>query len=738
MYIKNIAMGSQDNFTDKMLGLLDMDANPIYTNSGHTATYTPSLYQNGLGIAIRINHTRMGYNSDVIASIGLGNVLDSRYSIFPFQINFNNSALGAGTSQSDIEFTEVDISGNAPDNWDIDRYQYYFTLEYDGQNKKHHAAIPAGIDWETLKADLIANNKKLYRNEDICKWFYVGSGEHKISFILGRCDGTASGSSADNETPALNVYTRNVSGDYYFSGGYIRNGTTPESPAVLPSGSYGSGQFSVKTLRSVVPNSIDNAFISGRFTSNVTNDNPITDCTMLQFGIVQYNGKKYFGTWIVTYAIKYYWGYPLISGTTWNLANLDTSMPVSYTEDMEKYSLEFYGICLDELDVEIETEDGEIPPEVNPDGDYQYPSFPHRFLDTQSFGILADATSAGFHVYRLTSSDFNKLASQIWNWGNIVNNVLTQIEDKGLIKGAIDAATSSIIQSKLSPSDCIVFARKMPYAVTNPPAGILDSLFSLRLGGQYLDVQGNAYLAERIVRTVATNWQFTGPTKTFLDMGSNVSVSIMLPYVGTVQIPADAVMDGHLDISYAFDIISGQCGVQIITTARDGRQQTYGTYTGAPSVNIPLAIADSNITGRQIATARAAVNGIAGAIKGYSTGGLIGRGGVVSSLIGAAAAIAEEQAAPADFNQVTSLGTDSAIISPCDILIQITYPATVDLQNTINLIGACAYKTGRVADFVSPDMDKPTRFSYIDTDGITATAEELAMIEQVLKEGVYL
>ena len=117
---------------------------------------------------------------------------------------------------------------------------------------------------------------------------------------------------------------------------------------------------------------------------------------------------------------------------------------------------------------------------------------------------------------------------------------------------------------------------------------------------------------------------------------------------------------------------------------------------------------------------------------------MIGRGGVASNLIGAAAAIAEEQAAPADFSQVTSLGTDSAIISPCDILIQITYPATVDLQNTINLIGACAYKTGRVADFVSPEMDKPARFSYIDTDGITATADELAMIEQALKEGVYL
>lgn len=737
MYIKNISIGSEDNVTNKMLAYLNLDSGilpdvtPVYPNNDNRA------------LLVRISGLQM---TDDINYIGLGNILDENTAIFPFKIDYINSSAGSGTSMPTTTYTEVDITQETPpDNWEIERWEYYYTLQLDGTNNKHYAQISPNADWETLRQSLIANNQKLYYNDQNAKWVWIGEGENKLLLMLGRQGG--SDANTGRQYPTCNVFTRNcnVGGSVlYDSGGYIRLGNSPEDEPAFSKQT--SDTFYLSNITSMFTNPISNAFTSGRFSTNTQYDNPICDCTLMQFGIVKYGDKEYFGVFTASYNPKYYWGYPLRTGTTWNYSRLDLTNPISYTENMTflenagqfNYPVQFRGICLDDFDVEIETEEGEIPPETDPDGNYNYPSFSHRFLDNQAFGILANATSAGFHVYRLTSSEFNKLASQVWNWGNIVNTVLTQIEEKGLIKGAIDAATSSIIQSKLSPSDCIVFARKMPYAVTNPPSGILDSLFSLRLGGQYLDVQGNAYLAERIVRTVATNWQFTGPTQTFLDMGSNVSVSIMLPYVGTVQIPADAVMDGHLDISYAFDIISGQCGVQIITTARDGRQQTYGTYTGAPSVNIPLAIADSNITGRQIATARAAVNGIAGAIKGYSKGGLIGRGGVASNLIGAAAAIAEEQAAPADFNQVTSLGTDSAIISPCDILIQITYPATVDLQNTINLIGACAYKTGRVADFVSPDMDKPARFSYIDTDGITATAEELAMIEQALKEGVYL
>lgn len=741
MYIKNISIGSPANLTSKMLGVLDLDQTPLYTNSGHTTTLTPYTFDTA--IRFELSAARVGYNADTVQSIGFGVVTDSRYAIIPGLITYNNSALGSGTSMPDAEYTEVDLSSaDPPDNWNLDRYQYYYVLGDDGTDLKNYHQIPPAADWSGLRADLIANNEKLYYNDSQIKMIWIGDGENKVLFAIGRM-GSGLTSNNAKQSPSSLVYARNCTGSFYATGGYIRNGDEPSDPSAIIGtdaqlNSWYSN-FAYRSAYSLLSSDAAKAFTNGRFSTNDQYDNPICDCTLQQFGIVTYGNKEYFGIWIVTYKPRYYWGYPLKSGyLAWDYSRLDFDYPVSYDNTMEIDTVRFSGICLDDLDVEIETEEGEIPPDVDPDGSYEYPSFPHRFLTDQAYGILADATSAGFHVYRLSASEFSKLASQIWNWGNIVNTVIDQIENKGLIEGAIDAVTSSIQQSRLSPSDCIVFARKMPSAVTDPAAGILDTAFNLRLGGQYLDVQGNAYLCERIVKTVVTDLQLSGPTQTFLDMGNNVHVSVFLPYVGTVQLPSDAVIDGSLSICYAFDIISGQCGVQIITTARDGRQQTFGTYTGSPSVNIPLAIADSNIMGRQIATAKAAVNGITGAVKGFSKGGLLGRGGAAANLAGAAVEIAEAQAEPADFQQVTSLGSDSAIVSPAEILLQIDYPATVDLQRTIDLIGACTYRTGRVGDFVSPDMDKPARFSYIDTDGITATAEELSAIESLLKEGVYL
>ena len=121
MYIKDIAIGSEDNLKDMMLGVLDLDTTPIYSNSSHTSIVTPATGASSMRFSV--TSAQMGYNEDTIASIGFGNILDDRFSIFPFLIKFTNSALGSGTSKSDIEFDTVDLTEDPPDNWDLDRYQ---------------------------------------------------------------------------------------------------------------------------------------------------------------------------------------------------------------------------------------------------------------------------------------------------------------------------------------------------------------------------------------------------------------------------------------------------------------------------------------------------------------------------------------------------------------------------------------------------------------------------------------
>lgn len=737
MYIKNIAIGSEDNVTSKMLAYLNMDSGvlpdvtPVYPNNDTRA------------LLIQVSGLQM---TDDINYIGLGNILDENTAIFPFKIDYINSSMGSGTSMPTTTYTEVDITQTtAPDNWEIERWEYYYLLQLDGTNNKHYAQIPPNSDWETLRQSLISSNQKLYYNDQNAKWVWIGDGQNKLLFMVGRNGG--SDANTGRQYPTCNIFTRNcnVGGSVlYDSGGYIRLGNSPDDDPAFSKQT--SDSFYLSNITSMFNNPITNAFTSGRYSTNTQYDNPICDCTLMQFGIVKYNEKEYFGIFTASYNPKYYWGYPLRTGTTWNYSRLDLSNPVSYTENMTilensgqfNYPVQFRGICLDDFDVEIETEEGEIPPQEDPDGNFNYPTFTHRFMDDASFGILAPAASAGLHVYRLTANAFSKLAAQIWNWGNIVNNVISAIEDKGLFSGAIDAVTSSIQQSRLSPSDCVVFARKMPYAVTNPPAGTLDIGFNLRLGGEYLDIIGDAYRRERICRTVVLDWSFTGPTQTFFDYSEYVGVSLYLPFIGSVSLPADCLMDGSMAINYAFDVISGQCTAMVITRSHDGREYTHGPYTGDPSVNIPLAVADSNIMGRQLATAKAAVNGIKGAVAGFAKGGLIGKGGAAASLIGAAGQIAEAQAAPAGFTSVTDLGSNTAICSPTDLMVQLTYPATVDLINTINLVGASAYRTGRISDYVSETGDNFAQFSFVDLSGIPATDTELAELESQLRQGVHL
>ena len=736
MYIKDIAIGSEDNLKDMMLGVLDLD-------SGVFPATQPSLYDDGKALVWQVSERQMTDDADYI---GLGNPFDPDYALIPIKINFNNSSLGLGTSMPDTEYSEIDLSSeDPPDNWDLDRWQYYYILRDDGTNDKRYTMIQPGADWTSLRNSLIANNQKLYYNDQNAKWVWIGSGDKKICFMIGRHG--QFGRRLGNKFPVADVFTRNCLpvNDNYNSrtGGFIRLGSSPDDPVAISP--YTVADYLCFTQ--IDPsNSAKNAFTSGRFSTNTQYDNPITECSLLQLGIVTYAGKEYFGVFRAFYSPKYYWGYPLRSGKTWDYAHLDFSDPVSYSGKMEisrgngqfVYPIQFSGICLDDFDIEIDKREGEIPPQEDPDGNFNYPSFTHRFMDDASFGILAPAASAGLHVYRLTASAFSKLAAQIWSWGNIVNNVISAIEDKGLFSGAIDAVTSSIQQSRLSPSDCVVFARKMPYAVTNPPAGTLDIGFNLRLGGEYLDIIGDAYRRERICRTVVLDWSFTGPTQTFFDYSYYVGVSLYLPFIGSVSLPADCLMDGSMAINYAFDVISGQCTAMVITRSHDGREYTHGPYTGDPSVNIPLAVADSNIMGRQLATAKAAVNGIKGAVSGFAKGGLIGKGGAAASLIGAAGQIAEAQAAPAGFTSVTDLGSNTAICSPTDLMVQLTYPSTVDLINTINLVGASAYRTGRISDYVSETGDNFAQFSFVDLSGIPATDTELAELESQLRQGVHL
>ena len=87
MYIKDIAIGSEDNLKDMMLGVLDLD-------SGAFPAATPTYPDNdNRAIRLRISGRQMTEDADYI---GLGNPFDPQYAIIPTKIDYNNSSLGSG------------------------------------------------------------------------------------------------------------------------------------------------------------------------------------------------------------------------------------------------------------------------------------------------------------------------------------------------------------------------------------------------------------------------------------------------------------------------------------------------------------------------------------------------------------------------------------------------------------------------------------------------------------------
>lgn len=756
MYIRDVGVGSVDNKKSFMLGYLDFDATPIWANNTGTTKITMTTKDNAIGLSFDISNFNMNreVNKQTVQSIGLGHFMAEKYSIFPYKIDYSNSSLNTGLSMPDIEYEEVELTEDAPDNWDIDQYQYYYVLKDDGTANKHYAQVDTTKTWAQIRQSLIDANAKLYKNTDICKWFYVGSGDKWCSFILGRQGGTDSSASADKKCATHNVFTRNiyVSSGYWFTRGYPRKGVNPDAETVINSSQYGS--FGFKIGSGIMPSSCSNAMTSGRFTSDTTNPNPICDCSLMQFGIVKYNSKTYFGVWSVSYLPQYYWGYPkLNSSGSWSLTNLDLDNPIDYTDDMEKQEIHFNGICLDDIEVEIDIEDGE--PEDDTPPSFLYPTESVDFVGDRSLGIIAPYDAHGFHIYYMNTENFSHLVETLWNWGSYAKQALTEIEEHGLV-GAVPAWLNEVwAQQSTNPTNCIVFARKMPKWLIQGTDGVLHPIM---IGGHtHYDIKAMTFIREVVKNANEVEFTIGTPSKSYLDYAPYTSITLYLPYIGQIELDPSTCVGGTVRISYVADALSGLCQAQVITYInRNGetREVHYGPYIGDCSTNIPLALNDSTANQRAYSIVKAAVsasfdNSIAnkkpepimgfgkGAVKRYRHSMAMydyekeavetrGKEQITN-------AIMDYVLAPKSLGRITSIGNNTASMCEWNPILQITSPAPFQFEETADTLGVTCYRIGKVGDF-----NGYSEIDWIDFSGLDCTETEEEMLAAILKGGVFL
>ena len=754
MYIKNIHIGAPDADTPRNCAYYDFDAAPLHRTASNivSVTYRSAVInEEAIGdFAIDFSCNRIAtdsssvpeyqqQNQTIVRGIGFGDWDDPNSNLFPFLIQYTNSTTPI-LNRTNLEYTDIaiDAATDQPANWELERSQFYYfrRSHYTGDNTMYtYEQIPPDFyDWQTLRTYCVSQSiNKIFYNNELAFKCYIGTAEKGLCFNVGKSDGS---SLTPFTTPLNCIYQRSsfnytsssLSRPYYTVGG-LRNtfeDLIGSSQFIMP-----SAQAAGLTMAQI---SQSNPFSAAR-TTNTTNPNPITECSMMQFGQVKYGGKVYTGIWHILYMPEYYWGYFRKGNSgSWSLSRLDLDNPAEYNPDLMRNrisEISFYGFRADALDLLIETEEGEVPaPPTPPSGDY--PGFEHRLLSDRGYGLLADPNTAGFHVYCLDTANFSKLASTLWNWQNfgaILNQQMQQTDDQGspitdFISSWISTVGTTLIDQKIDPSACIVFCRKMPKYVCDKSSGS----WTVRIGGSNnFGIVGSIFSMERLTWQTVTSIELGSPTGTYLDLDPYVQTTLYLPYIGAVPIETDSYIGGSIQIGYASDVISGLTSVLVVCCNHKGQYKTYGPFVGDPSVQVPLAIQDSNSMGRAFGIAKAATSAVIAAA-----------GGGELAMLSAGSGLTEAIMAKQHGQSLTSTGSNSAFVVPTEIMLQVTYPDVVDISDTMATIGVSSYRPGRVSDFFVAGDPTPIKYTYVDTSGLTCTDGEAHEIESLLQGGIIL
>lgn len=227
-----------------------------------------------------------------------------------------------------------------------------------------------------------------------------------------------------------------------------------------------------------------------------------------------------------------------------------------------------------------------------------------------------------------------------------------------------------------------------------------------------------------------------------LDYAPNTKISLMLPFIGNVQLNTDEIMGKRIGIKYRIDLLSGQC-VALISVNDNILYQ----FTGECSVSVPLTGSDwSRIYS-------AAIGAIGTAITtGVSTGGIIdvakttGRAATAGDRIKRANSIAAGRITGGIANTVNQVMNGKGGISHSGSIsgsagmlgmrypyLMIEFPNQSLAENYRHFVGYPSNMSSKLGD-----LKGYTEVEQIIPEGFWGTDDELAELVEALKGGVYL
>ena len=247
----------------------------------------------------------------------------------------------------------------------------------------------------------------------------------------------------------------------------------------------------------------------------------------------------------------------------------------------------------------------------------------------------------------------------------------------------------------------------------------------------------------------------------YLDYSPYSKAYIYLPFIGIQEVSVDDIVGHAVNITYRVDSYNGSC-IALVTVAKMGYNNTVYQFNGNCSVELPIAggsqasikagymMAAAQQQAAAIAGNAAMKAGVASAI-GNGVGSLLGGhiGGAISgavSPIASGMAQAKQQEAYANANALQSVVTAKSSVQHSGSFgasygamgfkkpyIIIQSPIQVKVANYNLEYGFPAHKYVRVGD-----CKGFLRVREVHVESSTATDDEKALIEQMLKSGVYV
>lgn len=216
--------------------------------------------------------------------------------------------------------------------------------------------------------------------------------------------------------------------------------------------------------------------------------------------------------------------------------------------------------------------------------------------------------------------------------------------------------------------------------------------------------------------------------QSFCDYSPLTKTSLFLPFIGTVQLDTDLVMNGTVELNYGIDYFTGNCIATVMIRNKHGlnRTLTY-QFAGSCSMSIPMSGIDYSTKYQAQANQLATIGmGVAGAALTGGAGALGAAGSFVSS------ALSVQAAKPQAIRSGSLTGTPG-LMGGFTPYILVERPAQSFPANNNKLYGRPSNIGGTLSSFSGY-----TEISELLTHSINATDSELDEIKELLKSGVYV